>query len=206
MFSFKSVAVLTLVCAVSAQDTAIVTQRTPCEDGFTCVVAGDYWCGDRLEIKTPEELARVQSVCYIQGHVSIAACKGCTVVDMPALEAIGGNFTLVGTEVSHIDGFNNVASIGGDMHYLVHSSLESSNGFKGLKHVGGNFYFGINKKLTTVEGFNHPDGINVGGHIYVASNENMDHHNFLDNINCHGGINKCENCPDTILSRDPCEL
>jgi len=203
MFSLsQSILAVALLAGANAQ---VITSDTPC-DGYTCATSGKYWCGERLEIKTSDELAETKDICYVQGHLAIAACKGCDVVDMPALEAIGGNFTLVGTEVTDIQGFAKLASIGGDFHYLVHSSLTHTSGFNAVKHIGGNFYFGINKKLEKVDGFNHPEGINVGGHIYVASNDNLGHHGFLENINCHGGINKCENCPDGILSRDPCDL
>ncbi len=134
---------------------------------------------------------------------------------MPALHTVGGTLSLYSPEVTEVDGFETLTSVGGLEFTGYHDTVENITGFNALTSIGGDLRFGTLFDLYEVDGLSNLTTVDgdftiynctmdrawddltsltaVGGDVYVGYNLYLYSVSGLYNIESVGGDFTCTN-------------
>lgn len=129
--------------------------------------------------------SHLASILNVGGSVLIQECSALTSMEteFPNLQSIGGNIEIHNNDALTTLGnsFESLAVFGGNLKITDNDNLEDlGKAFRLLKGITGTIEIGNNRRL---------DSTKFGG---------------LEDMVCHGGIVKCENCPQSLLNKPKC--
>jgi len=99
---------------------------------------------------------------------------------------IAGNLSISGTDITNLDGLNNLLSIENHLDIRGNADLLSIEGLNNLTNVGGHIVIALNESLVSIPNF--PALQEVGGDIEILHNPTIEHltgFNQLDALNGH---------------------
>jgi uncharacterized repeat protein (TIGR01451 family) len=104
-------------------------------------------------------------------------------VEYPDCTEFGGNVSIghpLGTDITNLQGLQNLMSIGGIFSIEFNASLVSMSGLENLTSIEGNFYIKYHTALSNMSGLENLTSI--GGTFYIESNESLSTLNGLENL------------------------
>ena len=111
-------------------------------------------------------------------------------VNNPGCTEIEGTINISGSDISNLNGFNVLTSIGGSIYIYNNSNLTALTGLDNLISVGGSVHIGDpqgggNFNLTSLTGL---EGLtSIGGDLEISSNPHLDSLSALENLTFIGG-------------------
>jgi acyl-[acyl carrier protein]--UDP-N-acetylglucosamine O-acyltransferase len=101
-------------------------------------------------------------------------------VNYPGCADLEGNVIIWGNDITNLDGFNEVISIGGGLYINNNKLLISLTGLENLNSIGGGLQIIGDSILTTLTGL---DGLtSIGGQLIIEENDSLVSLSGLDNI------------------------
>ena len=103
---------------------------------------------------------------------------------------ITGSLLIQNTDITNVDGFSELDSIGGYLNIYNNDAITNLNGFNNLTYVGGDFYIQNNNLLQSITGFNNltQTGNSSNDEFYISDNfalQTIDGFEQLDRINAY---------------------
>lgn len=94
-----------------------------------------------------------------------------------------GSLTVVGADITDIDGLANLTSVGGDLQIHYNAVLTDINGLANLTSVGGLLHIEYNAALTNIDGLTNLTNV---GWLYIEYNAVLTDINGLANLTSAG--------------------
>ncbi|MCI5094575.1 HYR domain-containing protein, partial [Phaeodactylibacter sp.] len=105
-------------------------------------------------------------------------------VSYPNCSQISGSLTIEGSDITDLQGLNNLSSVGTFLLIRGNGALTSLQGLNNLSSVGNNLFILVNAALTSLQGLDNLSS--VGSNIYIGSNDALTSLQGLDNLSSVG--------------------
>jgi len=98
----------------------------------------------------------------------------------PYCDAIGGNVSIHGSDITELNELSNLTSIGGYLVIFNNNSLTSLSGLENLTFIGGSLVLNGNNSLTGITDLENVTSL--GGYLTIHDNNSLTSLSGLDNI------------------------
>jgi len=190
LFDYEVVNAITGIYQVTAGDlseSAIITINI--NDDPTDAFVGDIVLDSQEAIET----FGANNYNTITGSLTIGSpynIKNTSVIDLTPLSSL----TSIGRDVKmshnaallHLDGLDNIVSIGGDLWMVINYELQDMSHLSSLSSIGGDFYFSGQFALTDLNGLQNLKTIN--GSLRIEQNYDLTDLSALDGLENIGGF------------------
>ena len=171
-----------------------------CGITLPCLPFGNYYFNDQENI---DNFQTFYPGCNeLAGLVEI---NGSDITNLNGLNNVtsigdGGLHLVDNISLTDLSGLNNLTSIGGDL-LIYNNTLESLSGIEALTSIGGNLNFDNNESLISLLGLNNLNSI--GGHLSISNNNELTSLSGLNNIDA-GSISHIKITDNPLLAS--CEV
>ena len=152
-----------------------------------------------------ESLSNFPSLKTVVGGLVFNLSEITTIDGFNALTSVGGPFGVLQVVVEEIAGFNALEIANGGFVIAVATELTSISGFQSLENINGEFLVSINENLTSVSGFDklEESGITEGSNVNTNPLFDCQNSPLSFATTTFGNLVNCDGVPDAIGPTGP---